>query len=446
VNLLSAPAGKPVRASSLRSRWTRGFGQLTIVLIVGGLATFMGTRLLVQTFRDSAVRVEQEATITTKLRSDIVAHAIAVAATPRTAAGQRNVQATQSAVSTGFDQAIAIEKAAPAKALLGEAFKEWQTIVGIAGPADHPAAVATRDLALTTREPKVLALLDQAGTASRAAARADLAKAALLNREALAVLGFFELLAVALAVRLARRLSSEVLRPVGTLRDAANHLAAGRLDHRVVVDRADELGELAVSFNTMADAIAGNQQSLTQEANTDSLSGIANRPAFHARLESTLADPERRSGNQAVLFVDIDDFKDVNDTLGHAAGDEVLRVVAGRLSNSVRPSDFVARLGGDEFAVLLDGLVDPAVATALAERVVVALAEPIKIIDSWANVGASVGLAMRKSESTVDTLMREADVAMYAAKAKGKQRVELYDADLDDAVIHVAPRDTLIRT
>jgi len=212
-------------------------------------------------------------------------------------------------------------------------------------------------------------------------------------------------------------------------------LTAGELDHRVVLDRADELGELAASFNAMAEAIAGSQRSLTVEANTDALSGLANRAAFQAGLEATLARPNRRSGDQAVLFVDLDDFKDVNDTLGHAAGDKMLRVVAGRLSDAVRPGDLVARLGGDEFAVLLDGLLDPDLAFTVAERVVVALAERVEIGQNWADVGASVGLALRQDDSTFDSLMREADVAMYAAKGKGKNRVELYDAGLDDVAV-----------
>jgi diguanylate cyclase (GGDEF)-like protein len=281
----------------------------------------------------------------------------------------------------------------------------------------------------------VLTLLDQAGSASREAVRLELANAKRTERTTMAILGLLELFAVLLAVRLSRRLSTQVLRPVGKLRDSANHLTAGELDHRVVVDRADELGELAASFNAMADAIAGSQRSLTREANTDSLSGLANRAAFRTRLEATIRQPNRRAGHQAVLFVDLDDFKDVNDTLGHAAGDELLRVVADRLLVAVRPGDLVARLGGDEFAVLLDGLPEPQLALTVAGRVVAALAEPIQIGVHSTHVGASVGLAVRHEHSTLEGLMREADVAMYAAKAKGKNRVEAYDAGLDDVAI-----------
>jgi len=125
----------------------------------------------------------------------------------------------------------------------------------------------------------------------------------------------------------------------------------------------------------------------------------------------------------------------VNDTLGHAAGDELLRKVARRLKDAVRPDDLVARLGGDEFAVFLDGLTGPALGFTIAERIVAALAEPVEIGDSWAHVGASVGLAQRMDDSTAEGLMREADVAMYAAKARGKNRVEGYDADLDEVAV-----------
>jgi len=407
---------------------------LAAIVILSGLASFIGTQLLVDTFRNSAVRVERETTISATLRADVVAHVVVVAS-PITGDQQRQVDALQTAVRAGFTQAIGNETTTAAKELLRQSLAEWQAIVDAAGPPDARADQATMGAAVSARAPKVLDLLDQAGSTSRAAVRLDLANAARLDHQVMIVLAVLELLAIGLAVRLARRLSTEVLRPVGILRDSANHLAAGRLDHRVVVDRADELGELAVSFNAMADAIAGSQRSLTREANTDSLTGLANRAAFRARLAATLARPNRRGGNQAVLFVDIDDFKDVNDTLGHAAGDELLRVVAERLSREVRIGDLVARLGGDEFALLLDGPFDPDRAYTVAERVVVALAEPVQIGDSWAHVGASVGLAMRQDVSTFDALMREADVAMYAAKGKGKNRVERYDAGLDGLVV-----------
>ena len=336
---------------------------------MAGLASFASTRVLVDTFHNSAIDVEHEASTTARLRADLVAHSVVLASEDVV---DQQVEAGRlgAAVATGFTQAIDDESSARARDLLESARVKWREIVAAAGPPGQPTALAARGDAVATIAPDALALLDEAGFASRADVRADLARAARLDRWRIVIVSAFELLVLLILVRLARRLTKEVIVPVGIIRDSANHLAAGELDHRIVVDRVDELGQLAMSFNAMADAIAGNQRSLTLEATTDSLSGLANRAAFRSRLGATLARPQRRSGDQAVLFVDLDDFKDVNDTLGHAAGDDLLRAVAGRLLEAVRPGDMVARLGGDEFALLLDGLADPGVARIVAERVV----------------------------------------------------------------------------
>jgi diguanylate cyclase (GGDEF)-like protein len=176
---------------------------------------------------------------------------------------------------------------------------------------------------------------------------------------------------------------------------------------------------------------------LNTRATTDALTGLANRTAFHDRLAMHLMEPARVSTNY-VLLVDLDDFKDVNDSLGHAAGDELLRAVAVKLEASVRPGDLVARLGGDEFAVLLNDLPDGAAAFAIAERTVAMLAAPVTIAGTTVQVAASVGLTVRQNDSDVDSLLREADVAMYSAKGNGKNRVVLYDPALEHAVDDLA--------
>jgi diguanylate cyclase (GGDEF)-like protein len=431
----SSAQGGSAKATRLRSRWNRRLAFLTTLILLGGMTSLIGTRLLVGEFRQSAVRVEREATTGAKLRADVISHAIAITSPITDAQQQRRTERLASAIRAGFVKAVADAGSGRATGLFEASLAEWQAIVDAAGPPDHRTDRATFGAVVSVRAPKVLALLDQAGSISRAEVRMDLAEAARVERQALAVLSALLLLAVGLALRLARLLTTEVLRPVRILSDSANHLAAGELDHRVVIDRADELGDLAVSFNTMADAIAGSQRTLSREANFDSLTELANRAAFNTRLEATLARPERRRGSQAVLFVDLDDFKDVNDTMGHAAGDDLLRAVAERLSDAVRPGDVVARLGGDEFALLLDDLLEPGDALTVAERVLAAVAEPVEISGSSAHVGASIGLAMRQVGSTIDALMREADVAMYAAKAKGKNRVVRYDSALDDMTV-----------
>ena len=293
-----------------------------------------------------------------------------------------------------------------------------------------PAAqqAAARGSVVGATMPKLMDLLDRTGAASRAAARGDLAEHAVFEQLGLAWrIGMF-LLGLFVTVRLARRLSAEVLEPASLLRESANQVAAGNLAHRVQVVRHDEIGDLAVSFNAMAEAIAESHQSLTRQANHDSLTGLPNRSSFRTRAAASLGRPEQRAGTQAVLFVDLDDFKNVNDELGHAAGDELLRSVAGRLTGVLRPGDLLARLGGDEFAILLEGLPDGVVATQLAERAVAAVAAPQVVLGQQVQVGASIGVAVRHSGSDLASLMHEADVAMYAAKAHGKNRVELFDA------------------
>jgi diguanylate cyclase (GGDEF)-like protein len=415
------------QATSLRSRWHRALTVLFVVVVVGGLANLTATHVLVGTFRHTAERVEGEATLLARLRADIVPHAILLSGMDFA-----GVPALDASIRAAFAQGIATAHSPAERLGLQQASDRWEAMVAAVGPLDNPAPIAARGAAVAAGAPDVL---DLAGEASRADARAALARDARTEKVGTVALAALVFLMVGLMWRFARRLSAEVLRPVGSLRDAANKLALGELDHRVELHRADELGDLAVSFNAMADAIAGSQRSLTRQANHDSLTGLANRAAFRARLEAALARPERRSGTLAVLFVDLDDFKDVNDTLGHAAGDDLLSVVAARLAATVRSGDLVARLGGDEFALLLDGVPDPAVALAVAERTVTALAAPVEINGTWVHVGASVGLAMRHDDSDPESLMREADVAMYTAKGRGKNRVEQYDAVLDEAVV-----------
>lgn len=173
---------------------------------------------------------------------------------------------------------------------------------------------------------------------------------------------------------------------------------------------------------------------LEKRASTDSLTGLANRAAFRSRLQDCLAETGRPVDGLAVLFVDLDDFKDVNDRLGHAAGDALLVVVADRLRATVRSDDLVARLGGDEFAILVQGPRAADEADAVGQRVVVDLAEPTFINGTVVHVGASVGLAEYGRGTDADDLMRNADVAMYSAKSRGKSRVERYDSALHAAV------------
>lgn len=170
---------------------------------------------------------------------------------------------------------------------------------------------------------------------------------------------------------------------------------------------------------------------LAHDATHDSLTGLANRALFGNELREAIDDTD---GTIAVLCLDIDDFKSVNDELGHPIGDRLLQIVSGRLADALRSDDLVARLGGDEFAVLLRSS-DAAGASSLADRVIRAIRRPADVgagVDVLPNV--SIGIAVGDATSTPDDLLRDADIALYRAKGAGKARWAMYEQQLGETV------------
>jgi diguanylate cyclase (GGDEF)-like protein len=194
--------------------------------------------------------------------------------------------------------------------------------------------------------------------------------------------------------------------------------APGSVPQDVVVALWSLLTSVTLAIRTV-DA----HQSLAAQARTDPLTGLPNRVAFFGALEDSIRDHRRRP---VVLFLDLDDFKTVNDRLGHAAGDELLRHVGERVRRAASSDALCARLGGDEFAVLLP---DEAGAEALAEALIGLVAEPVDLAGCPAAVGVSIGVAHIAADSA-EELVHRADVAMYAAKARGKNRVQVFEAAL----------------
>jgi diguanylate cyclase (GGDEF)-like protein/PAS domain S-box-containing protein len=172
------------------------------------------------------------------------------------------------------------------------------------------------------------------------------------------------------------------------------------------------------------------EEALRHQALNDPLTGLANRASFTDRLRRALAHAHRTQTRAAVIFLDLDDFKGINDSLGHSAGDRLLIEVAARLRAAVRASDTVARFGGDEFAILLEELDDPADAESVAERVLAAVSVPTVIDGRELYVRASAGIAISGHNGAgvdAESLMQSADVAMYVAKARGKGTYEVFE-------------------
>jgi len=174
---------------------------------------------------------------------------------------------------------------------------------------------------------------------------------------------------------------------------------------------------------------------LTYQAFHDALTGLANKALFHDRLAHAIARLDRTKGHLAVLFLDLDNFKTVNDSLGHGAGDELLTTVSRRVVACLREADTAARLGGDEFAVLIEDIERTDDAMALAERFLETLRRPLVVGSTEVSSTVSIGIAFDTPEITADQLLRNADLAMYRAKELGKDRVERFEAEMHAAAV-----------
>ncbi|MGI8558364.1 MAG: putative bifunctional diguanylate cyclase/phosphodiesterase, partial [Solirubrobacteraceae bacterium] len=210
-----------------------------------------------------------------------------------------------------------------------------------------------------------------------------------------------------------------------------------------VEQRTAQLGQtnhqLDVSLERLTEAFErerGTAAQLKHQAFHDPLTDLANRALFVNRVDHALALTARRGGELAVLFVDLDDFKTVNDSLGHSIGDELLVDVARRLREVLRSADTAARLGGDEFAILIEDVSAREGASRTAERVLEAISKPFTLAGKEVIVRASVGIALLGDDPpAVEELLRNADVAMYIAKSTGKHRYEIFEQRMHEQVV-----------
>jgi diguanylate cyclase (GGDEF)-like protein len=231
-----------------------------------------------------------------------------------------------------------------------------------------------------------------------------------------------------------------VLTPVRALHDAAERIGAGDLRPAIPVSARDELGDLAGAVRDMGERLALAHSQVEHQAFHDHLTDLPNRRLIRELLADEVGKAQHDGAHVAVLFVDIDNFKRINDALGHAAGDELLRVMAQRLGEVAagigRPRrSHLARLGGDELLMVLAGTVDPNVAGDIAGRVLAAVTAPVELGELRQVVTASIGIALYPRDAAdAEGLIRAADLAMYAAKADGRNAMRFYSGELNARV------------
>jgi two-component system, cell cycle response regulator len=227
-------------------------------------------------------------------------------------------------------------------------------------------------------------------------------------------------------------LARSILKPLKRLNVGVARFGEGDLSHRIHLETGDELDQLAATINWMATNLEQSQQSLTELATMDVLTGVFNRREFNRRLTIEIERSRREGHPVSLLMVDIDFFKKINDTYGHQSGDDALRHVSALLKAEVRPGDLPARYGGEEFAVILP-YADSHDAFMVAERLRNLIAEQDIPIQDGQTIKATASLGCSTFPMDAETekaLMAEADAALYRAKRGGRNRVCIAQQDI----------------
>ncbi len=250
----------------------------------------------------------------------------------------------------------------------------------------------------------------------------------------------FVIAGMVLAVVVSRGLA----RPIRRLVEEASRIGSGQFSDTVPIERSDEIGELAAAFREMSRNLRASDGEVRYLAYHDSLTRLPNRARLKQFLAEAVVRARRNAERVALFFIDLDDFKRVNDTLGHKAGDKLLKEFSQRLRDSLREMDhivpdaedgqrdMIARLGGDEFTVVLENVQDSRGIALVAQRILDALQRPVLLAGQEVVVGASIGITVFPDDGDgVDSLLKNADVAMFQAKERGKNHFQFYNQSMD---------------
>ena len=260
-------------------------------------------------------------------------------------------------------------------------------------------------------------------------------------------LGLWLALGLAVALAGASVLAQRISQPIRRMARITEEVGAGNFQVRFEgAERADEIGVLGRQLNEMIAGLAESHQRLEAQAHQDVLTGLPNRRFVLKRLRELVADPAMRRAGIALLFIDLDRFKTVNDSLGHAVGDQLLKLVARRLVACVDETAIAARLGGDEFLIVLCGLRDREAVATVADALIFAISDPFTLMGYELHVGGTVGISLVPEEGAeVADLLEMSDMAMYLAKESGRGHFQFFNDDLKRRAVRKLSLDGRLR-
>ncbi len=425
--------------TSLQTRFVLGMGVMLLPLVVVAVGAFLSLQSVIAAFdevvQEASVEIANVARLQVLIRrARGVAHDYFIPGLGDEGERQRFLDLNQE-VEKAFQEAT--PKTFPLeeeRELIRSAQAEWERgrsigegILPIPNPSRNPIAVRGLER-LDVHLERALDTLDRVHSLSMREMGAHLKKARDVRRTGLIVIAAVSLAGLAAAILVGTLLARSVLLPLHALEEAATRFGSGNLSHRVTMATGDELGELAKTFNVMAERLAKVQEELEDLSIHDGLTGLYNFREFHRQLAEEAERCWRYGHSLSLLMLDIDHFKSVNDSFGHLAGDDVLRALAARIHRECRPADRIARYGGEEFAILLPET-GAFGALAMAERIrdfLASYAIPLGP-GPTVNLTVSIGVAIYPEDAdSAEKLIGAADQALYAAKKAGRNRVSRF--------------------
>lgn len=427
---------------SLRTRFTLSLGAVLLpFLLAAAMGLFYLLPQLVDPLEDIVREVTEEMNPVMHLQADLLTVAMPVnnylidgdpsESMLFTQLSHRVDLAFDEAAPERFTQAQERELIVSARSQWQEARQIGEALLSLRDPIGDPQA-AREMKRFDAHVYLSVGLLEQIHDISRRLIDADRATARITRtRSILITFGAFTA-ALAISLLVSAALARSILAGVGALRQGAARLSAGELSHRVILAHRDELGELATAFNVMAEKLEESQKALYELATRDGLTGLYNHNTFYTLLADELARAQRFKRPVALLMLDIDHFKHVNDTHGHQAGDAILKWLSELLIQRARAIDRVCRYGGEEIAVILPEA-DLETAANTAER----LRAAVEVQPFDVNTGASLRITVSIGVASwplhgdsADTLVAAADAALYIAKRSGRNRISRYEPTL----------------